>query len=308
MRFGMFTFCRAPFDELVHLWRAADDLGFDSAWVDDDLLTPGIGDFEPWTLLSALARESTRLRIGTLVSVITFRQPAFLATQVLTLDHVSHGRVELGLGSGGPDNAYEAFGLNRWSPGERAERLEEQAALLDVLLRGEPVSVERRHYSVQNAHPIVPVQRPRPPLIIAAHGDRGLRLAARLADGWNSLGGQPFRLARDPSKRVALRAAAEETLRLSTRLEEYCIEFGRDVKAVRRGVLAYWPVPDPLASLDAFDEYVGTYSDIGIDELILYWPPLDNIIAGAPPSAEQWASFERIAGERISGNRHPKVV
>ncbi|MDQ3809330.1 MAG: LLM class flavin-dependent oxidoreductase [Chloroflexota bacterium] len=303
MRFGMFTFCRAPFDELVRLWRAAEDLGFDSAWVDDDLLSPGYGDFEPWTLLAALARESTRLQLGTLVSVITFRQPAFLAAQVLTLDHISHGRAALGLGSGGPENPYGAFGLREWSPRERAQRLEEQAVVLDSLLRGESMTWEGIYYSVQNANPPTPVQRPRPPFIIAAHGDRGLRLAARYADGWNSLGGQPYRLARDPSKRVALGVAVAQTRRLSERLDEHCRQLRRDAATLRRTVLAYWPVPDPLASVDAFDEYVGRYREIGIDELVFYWPPLDNIRTASPVSAEQWARFEHIATECILGNR-----
>jgi len=300
MRFGMFTFCRAPFDEVARLWQSADELGFDSAWVDDDLLSPGFSDFEPWSLLCALARESARLRIGTLVSPITFREPAFLASQVLTLDHVSRGRAELGLGAGGPDNAYRAFGLTEWSAQERAGRFEEQTQLLDRLLRGEALSHEGRYYSVIDARMSDPVQRPRPPITIAAHGERGLRLAARYADGWNSLGGQPFRLARDASQRVTLAAAVAETKRLSNRLDHNCEELERDPASIRRSVLAYWAVPDPLSSLDAFDEYVGAYSEIGINELMLYWPPLETIVARQQLSAEQRARFERIATDRIA--------
>src|SRR5207249_1434622 len=121
-----------------------------------------------------LARESQRLRIGTMVSVIAFRQPAYLAAQVLTLDHISHGRVELGLGAGTPpENAQAAFGMGDWSARERADRLEEQASLLAGLLRGEPTTSEGRYYSVKGAKPPAPVQRPRPPFIIAAHGERG---------------------------------------------------------------------------------------------------------------------------------------
>ncbi len=103
-----------------------------------------------------------------------------------------------------------------------------------------------------------PLQRPRPPFIIAAHGDRGLRLVARHADVWNSLGGQPYRLARDPSKRVTLAEAVAETRRTSERLDEYCREMGRHPATIRRSIAAYWPVPEPLSSMDAFDEYVGS--------------------------------------------------
>jgi alkanesulfonate monooxygenase SsuD/methylene tetrahydromethanopterin reductase-like flavin-dependent oxidoreductase (luciferase family) len=201
-----------------------------------------------------LARETTRIRLGTLVTVITFRHPAFLAAQVITLDHLSQGRAVLGLGTGGPPNNYGALGLDDWSPRERAERLEEQAAILDPLLRGETVNFKGRHYRTQAPRLSESVQRPRPPLIVAAHGDRGLRVVARHADGWNSFGGQPYRVAQDPSKRVSLAEAVAETRRLSERLDGYCLAAGRDPATVRRTVLAYRPLVDPLSSLGAFDE------------------------------------------------------
>ena len=113
------------------------------------------------------------------------------------------------------------------------------------------------------------VQQPRPPLIVASHGDRGLRVTARHADGWNSLGGQPYPLP-DVSALVTLPEAVAETKRLSQRLDGFCQKVGRDPTTVRRSVQALNPVPDPFASLEAFDEYVGSYQEIGIDELIFY--------------------------------------
>jgi alkanesulfonate monooxygenase SsuD/methylene tetrahydromethanopterin reductase-like flavin-dependent oxidoreductase (luciferase family) len=314
LRFGIMSFCTAPYEELARRFRSAEELGFASGWVNDDILTPRQADFEAWTLLAALARETTRLRLGTLVTVLPFRHPTFLAAQVVTLDYLSHGRAELGFGSGGPPNNYAAFGHADWSAQDRAERLEEQAAILDPLLRGELVAYTGRHYQVQAAQLSPPVQRPRPPLIVAAHGDRGLRVAARHADGWTSFGGQPYRVAQDPSRRVSLAAAVAETRRLSERLDEFCREVGRDPATLRRSVLAYRPIVDPLASLDAFDEYVGHYRAIGIDELIFYWPPLDNLFprragsadgqpvfeAALPVTPAQQATFERIAVERIA--------
>jgi alkanesulfonate monooxygenase SsuD/methylene tetrahydromethanopterin reductase-like flavin-dependent oxidoreductase (luciferase family) len=314
MRFGIMSFARAPYDTLARRWREAETLGFASAWVDDDIFTPGYADFEPWTLLAALARETTRLRLGTLVTVPTFRHPCFLAAQVITLDHLSGGRAELGFGSGGPPNAYGAFGHADWSPRERAERLEEQAAILDPLLCGETVTRAGRHYTVRDARLPDPLQTPRPPFLVAAHGERGLRVAARHADGWNSLGGQPYPGAQDPTQRVSLAAAVAETRRLSERLDDLCREIGRDPATLRRSVLAYRPVPDPLSSLDAFDEYVGRYHEIDIDEFVFYWPPLDNLFprrsgsaderpvfeSERPVSRTQQAAFERIAAERIA--------
>ncbi|HEY7032415.1 MAG TPA: LLM class flavin-dependent oxidoreductase [Thermomicrobiales bacterium] len=315
MRFGIMSFCRAPYEEIASRFRLAEELGFASAWVDDDILTPGYVDFEAWTLLAALARDTSRLRLGTLVAVPTFRHPSFLAAQVITLDHLSGGRAQLGFGAGGPPNNYGAVGQHEWPVRERTERFEEQAAILDRLLRGESVTFEGRHYRAHEAGLSAPVQRPRPPFVIAAHGERGLRVAARHADGWNSFGGQPYKVAQDPTKRVSLIDAVATTQQLNRRLDEICREVGRDPATLRRTVLAYRPQVDPLGSLDAFDEYVGRYREIGIDEVAFYWPPLDNIFPRRrgsadpepvfdpplPVSASQQATFERIAAERIAG-------
>src|ERR687894_2469675 len=130
MRFGIFTFSRAPYAEITRHFHLAEELGFVSAWINDDLMVPDYADFEPWTLLGALARDTTRIRLGTMVTAITFRHPTFLAAQALTLDQISGGRVSVGLGSGGPPHPYGAFSQNEWSPRERVERAEEPAAIL----------------------------------------------------------------------------------------------------------------------------------------------------------------------------------
>jgi alkanesulfonate monooxygenase SsuD/methylene tetrahydromethanopterin reductase-like flavin-dependent oxidoreductase (luciferase family) len=305
LRFGILSLARAPYEELAEIWSRVETLGFDSAWVNDDLNTTGkISDFEAWSLLGALARETSRLRIGTLVTVVTFRHPAVLAGQVITLDHVTSGRIELGIGAGGPENQYPMLGLDEWPPKERIDRLSEQVASLDKLLRGGAVEFEGSHYRSNVEMMPAPIQRPRPPIIVAAHGDRGLRITARYADGWNTLGGQPYRLARDPAKRRSLVDAVAETQRLSERLDEYCREIGRDPVTIRRSIAGYWPVWEPLASLDAFDEYVGRYQEIGINEIVFYWPPFENIPTRKTISKEQWAMLERIATERMPRYRH----
>ncbi len=298
LRVGILSFPVAPYNELARRWREAEELGFDSAWLAEDLNLAGYSDFEPWSLLGALARETSRIRIGTLVTSITFRHPGFLAAQVITVDHIAQGRVEVGLGSGGPPNNYDTLGLEHWTMRERLDRLEEQAIMLDPLLRGEPFTYDGRYYRTQTTAMCAPVQRPRPPFIIAAHGERGILLAARYADGWNSLGGQPYPEAEDGQK-VTLEEAVAETRRRSKLLDERCRDIGRDPATIRRTVLAYCPIPDPLSSLDAFDEYMGQYRKIGIDEIVLFWPPLDNFMEKKPISAEQQARFERIATERL---------
>lgn len=305
MRFGIFGFGRAPYAELAKRFRLAEELGFASAWVDDDLLVPHYSDFEPWTLLGALGRDTERIRLGTMVTAITFRHPSFLAAQVVTLDHVSNGRAELGLGAGGSPHPYAAFSQHRWTPRERAERLEEHAAIIGPLLRGECVTRAGPHYPVTDAQLPPAVQRPSPPFTIAAHGDRGLRTAIRHASGWNSLGGQPYSADGNETQQVTLAVAAAETRRLSERLDRLCEELGRDPATVWRSVQALCPVPDPFASLDAFDEYAGTYREIGIDELIFYWPPIELFGERGPVPPELQARFERIAAQRVLSAASP---
>jgi alkanesulfonate monooxygenase SsuD/methylene tetrahydromethanopterin reductase-like flavin-dependent oxidoreductase (luciferase family) len=299
MRFGILSFAIAPYDDLARRFRQVEELGFASAWLDDDILTE-YADFEPWTALAALARDTERIRLGTMVTAITYRHPSFLAAQVATLDAVSAGRAALGIGAGGPPNPYSAFGFDEWKPRERADRLEEQVAILDQLLRGENVDFDGRYYPVEGAQlPEMLLRRPRPALIVAAHGDRGLRLTARYADGWNSFGGQADPGAQDRSQPITLTEAVASTKRRSERLDAFCREVGRDPATLRCSVLAYHPVPDPLSSLDAFDEYVGAYAEIGIEEISYYWPPTVDAVARRAPSPQQQAMFERIATERV---------
>ena len=268
LRFGIFSFARAPYGRLRDTWQRAEELGLDSAWTDDGLNTPGYSDFEPWTLLAA---------------------------QIVTVDHLSGGRVNVGMGTDGPPTPYGAYGHADWPQRERAERLAEQVAILRGLLRSETVNADGPYYPVRDAQVPPPLQKPNPPIIIAAHGDRGFRTVARYADGWNSLGGQPYPDGADPDKRVSLQEAVATTRRRSERLDEICQELGRDPATIRRSIAAIWPVPDPLTSLDAFDEFVGSYQAIGIDEIIFYWPPIEHFRSRAPLSTDRWAMLERIA-------------
>lgn len=298
MRFGTLSFTRAPFEELVARWRWLESLGFDSAWVDDDLIAePGLSDFEAWTVLGALAGETSRMRIGTLVSTIPFRHPTFLAAQAITVDHLSSGRVAVGLGSGACCPEFNPIvGHGEWSSAERADRLEEQVVVLSSLLRGEPIDHAGPYYpTVVPAMP-PPFQRPRPPLVLAAHGPRGLRLAARYADGWNCFGGQPYA---GPTRTFP--EALAETRRLLDGLDEACEEAGRDAATVGRSIFAFRVDPDPFSSLDWFDAYVGPYADLGIEEIVFFWPPLPNVRPTDPPVPTALrASFERIAADRIN--------
>lgn len=177
MRFATITLTHGPFQDLVERFRWFEALGFDTAWVDDDLIRARVSDFEAWTALGALARETSRIRIGTLVSTIAFRHPTFLAAQAITVDHLSGGRVSVGLGSGACCPEFnKVVGHGEWTPAERADRFEEQVVVLSSLLRGEPIDHPGPYYPTVVPEMHQPVQQPRPPLILAAHGPRALRL------------------------------------------------------------------------------------------------------------------------------------
>ena len=300
-RFGILTFAVAPFATLEREWRWAEDLGFDYAWIPDTWSIKGYFDFEAWTLLAALSRVTSRLRIGTLVTTIIARHPAVIAAQALTIDHLSQGRVELGVGVGDRAADCDLFGVPRWPPAERVARLEEQLVLVDQLLRGEPVSRDGTYYSVRSAQLVQPIQRPWPPLVVAAEGPRALRLVARYADAWSTIGGQPPTTWAGGTGQPVSEAEALNATRVRVeQLSADCLELGRDPHRIRRIVLAYRQPVDPLSSLDAFDHFVGSYAEHGVGEFVFYWPPLANLAEGRPISADQRATAERIARARLA--------
>jgi alkanesulfonate monooxygenase SsuD/methylene tetrahydromethanopterin reductase-like flavin-dependent oxidoreductase (luciferase family) len=302
-RFGVLTFPIPPYLSIEREWQWAEQLGFDHGWIPETWTMSDRSYLEPWTLLAALARATRSLRLGTLVAILASRHPTLLAGHVLAVDHVSGGRVELGIGAGDVPTDSGIFGIPPWSGGERVERLEDQLPLLDALLRGESVTSARRHYSVTGAHLPEPVQRPRPPLVVAAEGKRSLRLVARHADAWVTLGGQP----QTPERGVATVSEAEGLAGTRERvdlLDSHCREIGRDPQTIRRIVVAYRRRVDPLSSLDAFDEFVGSYAELGFDEFVLYWP---SILATFREQREMTA-HERTAAERIAASRFNRAL
>ena len=175
--------------------QAAERAGFDSVWVSDHLFldwgkyggpSDHQGSLECWTTLSALAAQTEGIRLGSLTLCNDFRGPALLAKMVTTLDHLSGGRVDVGLGAGWYEPEYEAAGIPFDRPGKRIDRLGEAAQILRRLLEGEELDFDGEHYTIKGAvcRP-GPLQQPRPPVWIGGKGDRLLRTVARSADGWN---------------------------------------------------------------------------------------------------------------------------
>lgn len=164
---------------------AAEAAGFDSIWVYDHLLfrfdgrTTGI--HECWTILSAIAEATKRAELGTLVMCTGFRNAALLAKMAATLDHVSGGRLILGVGSGWHDPEYEAFG---YPTDHKVSRFEESLAVITSLIRDSEVTLEGRYMTARDAV-LRPPARPDLPILVAAEGPRMLELTARYADAWN---------------------------------------------------------------------------------------------------------------------------
>jgi F420-dependent oxidoreductase-like protein len=210
--------------EIRDAWLEADRLGFDTAWAHDHLLNQNDqsrSEDEGWTILTALLVEARRIRGGLMVTANTFRHPAVLAKIATTVDVVSGGRVEVGLGAGWHEDEHRQYGLPLPPLGERMQRLDEACRILKALWTEPRATVEGAHYQVREAfHEPKPVQRPHPPLVIGSSGEKvGLRIVARHAQEWNMAKGTPA-----------------EFGRLSGLVDAYCREIGRDPASVERSI------------------------------------------------------------------------
>jgi alkanesulfonate monooxygenase SsuD/methylene tetrahydromethanopterin reductase-like flavin-dependent oxidoreductase (luciferase family) len=278
MRFSCIVLQNRQYTELIADCRTLEDAGIDTVWVGDHLMTfPKLGTLlEAWTLLGSLAAATDRIRIGTLVTNITYRNPALLVKEAVTVDHVSGGRLELGIGAAGTraDDGRVA-GSDEWAVAERADRFEEFVEMADALLRGAD-SFEGKYYRTDafDRGPW-PVQQPRPPLTIAAQGPRTLRVAARFADRWNALAGFG-------------RTGAEllDFLRsCNAYLDEASAEFGRNPTDIGRSLLVQDSGFEWWASPDAFADFLGTVAEAGVEETIFYYPPYGDSDGRLSPDA-----------------------
>lgn len=265
VRFCAYFYQHDPLEQLEKRWRRADDLGFDVLWNVDTVVEPDRPRhmmFDGPTTLAVMAMQTSRARVGTLVSSLYFRSPVTLAKATTTLDHLSGGRVELALGVGDPSAGEGASGV-AWSAGERVARFREFVELTDMLLRQEVTTYEGRFYTCTEAETIpLPLQRPRPPITVAAHGPKMLRLAAQYADGWSSWGGYEIETA-DDLYRV--------TRDRSSRFDDLCTSLGRDPRTIRHSLVCFPPLT-PWESVEYFRDMVGRFTNVGIDEFVLYWP------------------------------------
>lgn len=290
LRFGIVTLQDVSWEKLIKRWKSAEALGFDSVWVADhfvNYMNPTGPWFEAWTLLAALATQTTTIRIGTLVTSIPLRNPAVLARQALTVEHISNGRLELGLGAGASgkiDPAYSMTGIEDWPPSERVARFREAVEIIDQCLRNKVTTYQGRYYKLRDtviAPP--PIQQPRPPITIGAMGPSMLKIAARYADIWNSFGGE---FGAPPE------VVLENTRRRNNLLNECCAKIGRNPETLRRSLLIFGEESETVFdSEEAFKELVKRYLNVGITEFIFFHPDTDPHISSR--------AFEQIASKVI---------
>jgi F420-dependent oxidoreductase-like protein len=219
MRFAIKT---APqnttWDAMLEVFRAADDIElFESGWTFDHfypIFSDSTGPcMEGWITLTALAQATRRLRLGTLVTGIHYRHPAVLANMAATLDIVSGGRLEIGIGAGWNEEESGAYGIPLGSPKERSDRFEEACEVIVGLLTQETTTFKGAYYELTEARcEPKAVQRPHPPICIGGSGEkRTLRTAARFAQHWNFVGGTPGQFTRAVDV-----------------LHQHCADIGRD--------------------------------------------------------------------------------
>jgi F420-dependent oxidoreductase-like protein len=275
MRFSIWPNLSQPWPDVVEVVAHAEATGWDGAYVADHFMGSG-GEFGPDTTpnleataaISALAASTDRIRLGSLVFGNTYRHPAVLANWAATVDHVSGGRLVLGVGAGWQENEHQQYGIELPAPKERLDRFEEACQVLLGLLRQERTSFEGRHYRLDGA-----VSEPKPlqqplPLLIGGKGDRMMGIVARYADEWN-MWGLPDTIA--------------ERARV---LDRRCEAIGRDPGSIARSAQALVMLTDDRAKADAFlagtggraavagppehlAEVVAAWREVGLDELIV---------------------------------------
>jgi len=255
MRFGLdVAQQRMAWDEVASRVRFAEDLGFDGAWGFDHfqpMYGEGPGEtFEGMTTLAALAGVTSRIRLGLLVTGVTYRHPSVLAAQALTIDHASHGRLELSLGAAWFDKEHAELGIPFPSTPERFDLLEDTLEIVTRLFTGDVVSYEGRVVSLQDARlrPL-PLQRPHPPIWIGGNGPRRtLPLVARYADVWHAWG------------------TPNSLLETNGRLDDLATEAGRDPSSIMRASSL------SLDDLDTARRHVTRWRDAGYGYLVCGWP------------------------------------
>jgi F420-dependent oxidoreductase-like protein len=245
--------------DMIEVWRAADDIDlFESGWTFDHFY-PIFSDWtgpclEAWVVTTALAQATQRLRVGVLVTGNVYRHPAVLANMAATLDQVSNGRLELGIGAGWNQQECDAYGIDLPPLKERFDRFDEACEVIVKLLTETEANFAGKYYTLTDARcEPKPVQKPHPPIVIGGGGEkRTLRAVARFADHWNIPGGG-----------VDVWKAKHEVL------AQHCAAIGRDPDEIMTSTHLRL---DPR-NVGAIVDEAGAFAEAGLDLGIVYLPP-----------------------------------
>lgn len=306
MRTGVVILPDAPWPELRRRWQEAEARGFHTGWTYDHLSWRSLRD-GPWLgtvpLLGAVAASTTLLRLGTLVTSPNFRHPALLAKDAMTLDQVSGGRLDLGIGAGGQGFDADALGQSAPTPRERADRFAEFTDALDLLLREPAVSFQGEYFTAveSRTHPGC-VQRPRVPFTVAAAGPRAMRVAAEHGQTWVTYGPLHSDIGSaagpDAERDVWFTGVAEQVKRLDTA----CAEVGRDPASLRRMALAGLDLSWAQESAAAWQDFTDRLAQLGFTDVAVHWPrPHDPALPG-PPVEVFDAISASLAGASAAGD------
>ncbi len=243
--------------DILRVWKEADALPvFEHAWVFDHFMPIAGADpsgpcLEGWTLLAALAAQTERLRVGVMVTGNTYRHPAVLANMGATIDVISNGRLDFGLGAGWNELEHSAYGIPLYAPGERIARFAEACEVIKLLWTEKAPDFNGQYYQLKGAFcEPKPVQKPHPPFVIGGGGERKtLRVTAQYADIWN-YGGGPV----------------EEFRHKNVVLNEHCAAIGRDPTTIVRSVQVRINPDDLSAARETFRAFV----QAGATHLVIY--------------------------------------
>ncbi len=276
-----------PWPETFERARRIEVLGYDHLWTYDHLSWRryrGRTWFSAIPWLTAIAGATSRMELGPMVASPNMRHPVTLAQDTVTIDHVSNGRFVLGVGAGGVGFDATVFGAEPLARAQLLARLDEFVDLLDQLLLEPTVSFDGTYYTVDDACIRPPsVRQPRVPIAIAAAGPRALDLVARRGDAWITIVG--------PSEETPAEVEAITRTRVA-QLDDACNAIGRDPKSVRRIYLVGTTGEHPLASVGAFEDFVGRYAALGITDIVFHHPRADD-----PAWPEPESIIEAIATE-----------
>ena len=292
MKYGVIILPEFAWAEARGIWQQVETMGFDHAWTYDHLAWRNLRD-SAWygtiPTLSAAALATQTIRLGTLVASPHFRHPVKFSKELMTIDDLSAGRLTIGIGAGGSGWDKDILGQAALALADKTARFEEFVKLLDRLLRVRMTDWQGRFYTAKDVRTLPGcVQQPRIPFAIAATGKRGMTLAALFGALWVTTGD------RSAAEPLDAKAGAQAVKEQMSRLDAICETVGRDPSTLRRLVVTGPSLQAGLKSLQAFDDTVGAYAEIGVTDYVVHRP------RPTPPFEGNLKTFKAIISQRLS--------